>query len=148
MKINLDKKYLCTYILDDSKILNDYVENACKELNYNNLKISINVSNYIEKFFFSLNICKSMITDSFHGTIFSLIFEKPFLTFINKKRGKSRFFSLNETFELKNRITFPRKFEKEDVAILLNAPKINETKFEILKKESVMFLEKNLGIIK
>ena len=88
-----------------------------------------------------------MITDSFHGTIFSLIFEKPFLTFINEKRGMSRFLSLNKTFELKRRIIFPRRFEKNDITILMNAPKINNTKFRILKERSIMFLEKHLGIV-
>ncbi len=36
----------------------------------------------------------SVVTDSFHGTIFSIIFEKPFLTLSNAKRGAQRFVSL------------------------------------------------------
>ncbi len=45
-----------------------------------------------------------IITDSFHGTIFSIIFEKPFLVISNKKRGKSRFNSLLKMFQLEERM--------------------------------------------
>ncbi|WP_038003263.1 polysaccharide pyruvyl transferase family protein [Teredinibacter turnerae] len=37
---------------------------------------------------------KFVITDSYHGMIFSLIYKKPFLVVANKKRGNSRFSSL------------------------------------------------------
>lgn len=35
-----------------------------------------------------------VITDSFHGTVFSIIFGKPFVVIPNKSRGNSRFISL------------------------------------------------------
>lgn len=35
-----------------------------------------------------------VITDSFHGTVFSIIFNKPFITLVNSERGTSRFTSL------------------------------------------------------
>lgn len=35
-----------------------------------------------------------VVTDSFHGTVFSIIFNKPFLVIANPKRGLSRFNSL------------------------------------------------------
>lgn len=45
-----------------------------------------------------------IITDSFHGTCFSIIFEKQFITIANKRRGKARFASLLEIFNLENRM--------------------------------------------
>ncbi len=35
-----------------------------------------------------------VITDSFHGTVFSIIFHKPFHTIVNEGRGSGRFYSL------------------------------------------------------
>lgn len=35
-----------------------------------------------------------VLTDSFHGMVFSIIFEKPFLVIVNKERGAARFESL------------------------------------------------------
>ena len=43
-----------------------------------------------------------VITDSFHGTVFAILFNKPFFVFGNKTRGTSRFNSLLNTFNLAN----------------------------------------------
>lgn len=45
-----------------------------------------------------------IITDSFHGTVFSIIFNKPFVSIKNKERGNSRFESLLKVFELEDRL--------------------------------------------
>lgn len=47
---------------------------------------------------------KSVVTDSFHGTIFSIIFEKPFVTLINQRRGAQRFISLLTPLNLTDRL--------------------------------------------
>ncbi len=44
-----------------------------------------------------------VVTDSFHGTCFSIIFEKDFYTIGNKHRGTARFMSLLSGFDLQNR---------------------------------------------
>lgn len=46
---------------------------------------------------------KMIITDSFHGVVFSILFNKPFWVFENLKRGNARFESLLNLFELKDR---------------------------------------------
>lgn len=43
---------------------------------------------------------KYIITDSFHGTVFATIFQKPFSIFYNEQRGIDRFNSLMNLFEL------------------------------------------------
>ncbi len=45
-----------------------------------------------------------VFTDSFHGTIFSIIFKKPFVTLMNSKRGAERFLSLLEPIDLRYRL--------------------------------------------
>jgi len=50
------------------------------------------------------NSAKYIITDSFHGTVFSILFNKPFLVVANNKRGKARFESLLKMFNLNERL--------------------------------------------
>lgn len=45
-----------------------------------------------------------VVTDSFHGTIFSIIFNKPFVVIANRNRGISRFVSLLKMVGLENRL--------------------------------------------
>lgn len=47
-----------------------------------------------------------VITDSFHGTVFSILFNKPFLSIANNIRGLTRFISLLKLFELEDRLIF------------------------------------------
>src|SRR5690554_1596567 len=47
-----------------------------------------------------------VITDSYHGCIFSIIFKKPFFVIANKKRGNSRFLSLLRLLNLEDRLIY------------------------------------------
>lgn len=86
---------------------------------------------------------KMVFTDSFHGCVFSIIFNKPFWVIGNKERGNARFDSLLKLFNLEER--------RVDITILdnidLNAPidwdKVNKIKREWQKK-SLKFLTDNL----
>ena len=45
-----------------------------------------------------------VITDSFHGCVFSILFRKNFIVILNKDRGADRFHSLLKQFGLQNRL--------------------------------------------
>ncbi|WP_417371873.1 polysaccharide pyruvyl transferase family protein [Gelidibacter japonicus] len=47
---------------------------------------------------------KFVVTDSFHGTVFSILFRVPFIALGNKSRGMARFESLLKMFELEDRL--------------------------------------------
>lgn len=89
--------------------------------------------------------CECVLTDSFHGCAFSIIFNKPFICLGNKSRGTARFDSLLNTFGLQERlVTNPTIGE---LLKLVNTPidwqKINE----IRKNEQLRalnFLRTNL----
>lgn len=89
-----------------------------------------------------------MITDSFHGTIFSIIFKKPFIPYLNIGKGRGRFISLIKTFNLSNRIIFPNKFKEVDITLLKTPLNINQSLLNNLKIKSINFLKKNLNIRK
>lgn len=54
----------------------------------------------VEQWLRSFVEAEFVITDSFHGTVFSIIFNKPFIVIPNLKRGSSRFTSLLGEFAL------------------------------------------------
>ena len=76
----------------------------------------------------------AVVTNSFHGTVFSIIFNKPFLSVHQSGKFESqniRIDSLLEDFGLKNRV-FSGDFEKLFVPV--NFEKVNKKLEEIRKK--------------
>ena len=58
----------------------------------------------VEKWLKGFYDAKFILTDSFHGMVFSIIFEKPFLVVLNKQRGATRFLSLLSALGLEDRL--------------------------------------------
>lgn len=86
-----------------------------------------------------------VITDSFHGTVFAIIFNKPFIAVGNIKRGIARFHALLEMFGLEERLVADNK---TDLTELLNKPIDFEKANLILeekKREALAFLSNALG---
>ena len=143
---NFKEKYLCIYQLDINPLIEEFITEANKKLNYTIYKVNQLEFNYVENFIFAINISEAVITDSFHGTIFSIIFNKPFISFINTFRGKGRFTSLAKTFNLKERIIYPTKANNNIINLLTKPLNINESLINSLKNESISYLKRNLGI--
>lgn len=80
-----------------------------------------------------------IITDSFHGTCFSIIFNKPFLSIANKKRGTVRFQELTEKFGLSDRLAV------DETNISLDKKLLEQTDFtnanRIISEESEAALD-------
>lgn len=88
-----------------------------------------------------------VVTDSFHGTVFSILFNKPFVVVANMKRGKSRFDSLLDLFGLQDRlISNLDEVDKDDV---MKLPEIDWTRVnnivEERREKSLEFLRENLN---
>jgi len=85
-----------------------------------------------------------VVTDSFHGCVFSILFNKPFYVYGNKERGMARFDSLLHMFNLENRLVFDiNELSKEKIVEVINWNKVNA----ILNKyrlESTRFLSDSL----
>ena len=85
-----------------------------------------------------------VVTDSFHGTVFSIIFNKPFLAVGNSKRGMNRFASLLRMFDLEDRLILTADDMKR---IKLNTPidfgKVNLT-LKNKQQQALSFLNNSL----
>lgn len=64
--------------------------------------------------------CEVAITDSFHGCVFSIIYNKPFVCLGNELRGMARFDTLFKTFGLEERLVLSR--DPEEVLRVLRMP--------------------------
>lgn len=58
----------------------------------------------IEKWLGYLSNAKFVVTDSFHGMVFSILFNKPFVVIVNHERGAVRFLSFLKFLKLEDRI--------------------------------------------
>jgi hypothetical protein len=83
---------------------------------------------------------KFVITDSFHGMVFSIIFNKPFLCCINEKRGKARFESLAKQFGLEEQlVSLGNDFSMEKISNPITWTFVNE-QIAIKQQDSLFFL--------
>lgn len=101
-------QYLFAYILDQTE---EKIKQAKKIAEQLGLDIVIKgaggqlrVDDSIEKWIVMFRDADFVITDSFHGSVFSIIFNKSFISIGNKDRGMSRFNSLLSIYELGNRL--------------------------------------------
>lgn len=87
-----------------------------------------------------------IVTDSFHGTVFSILFNKPFITINNPSRGSDRFISLLDTFGLRHRMI---SSEAEITSDLLSEKidwKVINTIMDGERKRSLRFLNDALNL--
>lgn len=60
----------------------------------------------IYELIFHIMNAKYVMTDSYHGTCFSLIFRRKFVSFVNSKRGMARFETLEELLKINDRLVY------------------------------------------
>ena len=142
----IDNNYIFIYTLTYSKGIKNLMKIITKKHRYKIYLIDINVVNQIQKFIYGIYKCKAVITDSFHGTIFSILFNKPFISFVSNSRGKERFNNLKEIFNLHNRIINDNSYP--DINLLEKPLDINKNILNSLKKKSIRFLKANLFLSK
>lgn len=166
--INVNKKTnnegkILTYILDDNTFKTQIIAKIKNHLNKDTFiaqpvrkskkrMFEKNLESYmypsIENWVRSFYDASFIITDSFHGTVFAIIFKKPFIAIVNKERGASRFESLLGKLMLENRVVdentiitnelFENKIDYNEVSSLLGewiTYSYNELKTALVDKE-------------
>lgn len=122
-QIFLEKQpFLLTYILDPSKEITSIVDKVARERNLKVVSIGCMVEANgktfygkpktkkiyppISQWLSSFKNADFIITDSFHGVVFSNIFKRSFLAIGNRERGLDRFESLLKLLGLPDRLIF------------------------------------------
>ena len=148
-KTNLPRIELFCYILDKTVGKDEVIKLLSDKYSLKPYVIYLNEKGCVppvEEWLACFEKAKFIFTDSFHGSVFSIIFRKPFLAYGNTSRGLTRIASLLDSFGLQDRLITNSKdlahlsFEKlED---------IDSSKLEIvqesLKTKAIEFLSKNL----
>lgn len=132
-----EKKYIAYYLIDETPQLQDILESLSikKGLYLQSLLPHVFAKCRRDRFYLSvaqwlrlIRDCEYFVTDSFHGCVFALIFNKPFICLGNNKRGDARFNSLFESVgwdaRLMNNSNMESVVEKLDEKI--DWKKINE----------------------
>ena len=156
-EINVNEKYMILYAYNNriSKEEAKYIKELAKK---RNIKVySIGGSQpYADKFidcnpFEVLAYFKNaeyIITDTFHGSIFSIINNKPFVTLVRKSKGNSygneeKLTFLLEGLSLKDRIVYSYKDIAKVIDKNINYKKINEI-IKNERKNTLDYLKNNL----
>ena len=106
---------LFVYMLDPSSEKAAIVEDIAAEKHltpftvkaksdYNYAPLEDRIQPPIEQWLRGFMDAKFVVTDSFHGSVFSILFNKPFIVIGNAERGLSRFVSLLKSFGMENRL--------------------------------------------
>lgn len=142
---NSDKTYknkIVTYVLDRNPA---YDELYTKFRNQYGLEISslakTNIS--VEEWLKAFIEAEYIITDSFHGACFALLFNKKFIAIVNKKRGAARFESLQKKFGLEEQFV-TNIFENNPEFLSYDYMKTNKI-IEMQKEHALQKLSKELS---
>lgn len=144
-----NKHKLLTYLLDETQEKNQFVERVHGflgegyDLTTINMPAKLTIPEWLQSFYSS----DFVITDSFHGMVFSIIFNKQFLVVSNSARGVSRFKSLLSQLDISSRLIDEDSLETVSAEYIINA-NIDYDKVDLylekLRRQSSNFLDNSL----
>lgn len=150
-------EFFC-YILDNNQEIESAIQNISSKLSLKAFEVKAEKSNYSRKWGERIHDyvipaptkwlrafmdAKMVFTDSFHGCVFSIIFNKPFWVIGNKNRGNARFDSLLKLFYLEDRRVDINSLESINLTAPIYWDKVNAIKREWQEK-SIKFIIDNL----
>jgi hypothetical protein len=149
---------LLVYILDRTHEKQQIIDKTASHLmlepfeiypgRLDSIKEIANIEQYIlppvSQWLRSFTDAEFVITDSFHGCVFSIIFNKPFIAIGNEDRGMARFKSLLEMFNLESRLLLsPTQLSTHLMESSIDWDSVNRIRKE-KKIQSIQFLRNNL----
>lgn len=138
------------YILDASEEKEAIFQHIAKSKGYNSVAFrniddpDNSAAPTVEEWLKVFYEAEFVFTDSFHGCVFSIIFNKPFVVYGNKKRGMARFHSLLAQFGLEDRLITTLDDADRVACQSINWDRVN-TRLTELRAYSQDFLNKALN---
>lgn len=147
-------EYVAAYVLDETAGKAELLQNSTKsvDMQLQHLMPHADAKKRRDRFPISvpqwlrlIRDCEYFITDSFHGCVFAIIFNKPFVCLGNESRGNARFDTLLGTFALEDRLITNATPEK--VLQVLHTPidwkRVNAI-HDSERERGINFLKENL----
>jgi polysaccharide pyruvyl transferase WcaK-like protein len=146
-----------TYILDKTRGKNDVVQRLSNEINLPifNYQANTSLANWtggsIEQYIMppvtewlsGFDCADFVVTDSFHGMVFAIIFGKPFIAISNPARGAARFDSLLSQIGLSDRLVLNSQAELTS-SIREPLPSAYLSSISAIQRKSLLALEMQL----
>ena len=139
----LSEGTLFCYFLDPTEQITNFVSHCAEVMNFTPFMVmpkykeeyrtKNQIKNHIEdciypsvtKWLRAFYDAKMTIVDSFHGMVFSIIFNKPFWVIGNKNRGLSRFISMLSLLGLENRLVDVKDVYSIDISTPIDWDSVN-----------------------
>lgn len=147
-KIKLNQKYILVYDLEENKEIIDLANKVSlltglKVISYSNSKKIQNSLGFFkykgpEEFLGYFENAELVLTNSFHGTVFSIIYQKPFYTIPHTTRG-TRMIDLLNDLNLSDRIIYKAE-ELKVIDKLINYIPVKAI-LEKMRKSSIDYLK-------
>lgn len=139
------QRYILAYLLD---ITNEQKMSISKFAQVNQLQVifctsETDIEMSVEEWLALYRDAAFVVTNSFHGTVFSIINNVNFYSIIHVNRGADRFVSLLSRFKLRDRLINNIK-ELPQCIKSIEWDKVNEIK-KIWKERGLLFLKNNLA---
>mgnify|MGYP002544377554 CR=1 FL=1 len=134
----LEKQTVLQQIINDKGLKSFNVKSKSDDINSS---LSDRIQPPLEQWLRGFYDADFVFTDSFHACVFSILFNKPFIVFGNKRRGLTRFVSLLKMFGLEDCLLLDSKNYKIDVDI--DWKKVNAI-LEDKRTQAISFLSKYL----
>ena len=142
--------YIGVYVLDINRPFVEKMEQLSAQIGLPIKylgRMTTNAYPSIEEWLEGISNAEYVVTDSFHGTVFSIIFNKRFLSVGNTARGNARFESLLSMFDLKSRLVSLPGVGSAALSANIDYDKVNEILLRH-RLDAFSFWEKNLNILK
>ncbi len=151
------KPYLLLYVLKDSPFITEYAKKVAKDLGLSVVRLckeayvqdseNLGIVNIIDggpaDYLGLFNNASFVLTNSFHGTVFSTIFEKNFLTILPKgKDNNSRQIDLLTMLNLNDRLMYEGD-QSDAVSFNIDYKEVNEL-VETLRNKSIDYLKSSI----
>lgn len=144
-----DCPYCIAFMLDINEEKMAFARKQARDRGINELfllQCNENVTVSIEMWLAAIRDASLVVTDSFHGTVFSLLFEREFITIANSSRGLARMTALLEITGLTPRLAMDDSLATFDSASLppVDGQLVNK-RLSGMREVSIAFLTKALS---
>ena len=143
-EFNSNDSYIFVYEVEKMLSMDLFIKLSVEKLKYKLYRSTASNRDYLKRFIYGIYNCKAVITNSYHGIIFSIIFRKPFVAFNLKYRGNDRFKTLIDIYGLKKRIV--SEDNPSNISLLIEPFDVDMKIIDELTIKSIDYLKKNLGI--
>ena len=140
----LCKKYILIYQVRRPKDTPNYIEEVAyhyaKDNNYEIIDMSPRNNSVIE-FISAIKYAQCVFTSSFHATVFAIVFNRPFYTFVLNDGHDGRYINILKALGLDQHLINIKEDIRFPLATPFNNSNIISKKLTLLREESLNFIE-------